>query len=92
MLAAAVQPGDPMKVQGGKLVAKVWPALNEAAQEGAAIGMHRATKHLEMSKSVDAWLEKHRQDIIDRIADEVVSAICERFEISEGGDETEAGS
>ena len=68
-----------MKVEGGKLVAKVWPALTEAIEAGVAYGIRRAYKHREDPEPSDEL----REALSEAIADAVLSEICERFTIEE---------
>lgn len=55
-----------------RLVAKVWPLLEDAVEAGIAYGWHRAHKHVETPEP-DA--------IRDAIQAAVMNAIAERFDI-----------
>ena len=61
-----------MKVKGQEMVARVWPILTRAIEEGVAAGWYRAHKHEDKPGE-----EKIKTDIEEA----VMNSMCEYFEM-----------
>jgi hypothetical protein len=56
--------------------AKDYPALVDAIESGVACGLARAEKHAD-----DPLTDAQRERLREHIADQMLSAICERFDL-----------
>jgi hypothetical protein len=65
-----------IRVRSGKLVARVYPILEQSVEEGVAAGLRRADKHAD-----DPLTESQIDRVSECVRQAVLDAIMERFDV-----------